>query len=330
MKDEDYILLIDAGGSSSEALIINTDWKVLARAGGGPINLTQDSRSTIESNLTDLYKGILSESDLDLSDLDYVFLGVSGWFSANWEEGKDLVRDLFVRAGFAGDLRIYHDSITTWAGATEGETPSIVLYSGTGSFAFGQDHDGNRAYADIMGPLLGEAGSGYWIGLKSLRAAVKSREGRGERTALEDLLTEKFSTRDINEIVRIVWQNGLSRKEVASVVPGAGKIAEEGDRVALEIFETAGKRLAASLLSVVNQLTRSADERSSYKLYYSGGVFNVGEVLIGPISNYIGRDIIELKLRKGKYGPFAGGFILGCGEMGIKPPKNILDYIDSD
>lgn len=329
VTDNKYILLIDAGGSSSNAIVLDSCGNIYSSSRGGPINLTQNSRSTIESNLTELYTQALSGNDLGLAELNYIFLGVSGWFSANWDEGKSLIEELLTRDGFTGDLKIYHDSITTWAGATGERSPSVVLYSGTGSFAFGQNSKYERAYADIMGPLLGDSGSGYWIGLKALREAVKSCEGRGKQTQLEQLLKKKFNTLNLDEIVRVVWKDDLSRKEIASMVPRVGKIARNGDKIAGDIFDKAAARLAASVKSAIDQLTDTPEERSDFSLYYSGGVFNVGDVLLDPLTSYIDKYLPELVLQQGEYGPFAGALILGCNEVGISLSEKSLDYVDS-
>ncbi|HBK60965.1 MAG TPA: hypothetical protein DDZ84_09250, partial [Firmicutes bacterium] len=75
------------------------------------------------------------------------------------------------------------------------DDPGVVVLAGTGSFAVGRGrgsgdaHDRNArgiVTRGGWGPLLGDEGSAYAIGLAALRAVALDCDGRGERTALSE------------------------------------------------------------------------------------------------------------------------------------------------
>ena len=59
--------------------------------------------------------------------------------------------------------------------------PGVGAISGTGSNVFGVGADGRAWRAGGWGHLLGDEGSGYWLGIESIRAALRDREAPGPR-----------------------------------------------------------------------------------------------------------------------------------------------------
>ena len=83
-----------------------------------------------------------------------------------------------------------HDSITSYLGAL-GERTGAVIAAGTGvvTLAVGAT---TTARVDGWGHLLGDAGSGFWIGRAGLDAVLRAHDGRGPKTALSTLIVEDF------------------------------------------------------------------------------------------------------------------------------------------
>lgn len=327
MSEKKAVLAIDAGGSSSRAVLFNAEWEVLANCSGGPINITQDVEAMIKDNMVNLIEEVLRISGKSIETLHLVIIGVAGWYSANWKNGKKLIRKILREKNFRGDIDIYHDSKTTWAGATTRVVPSTVIYSGTGAFSFGMDNSGRREYADIFGPRFGDSGSGYWIGLRALRRAIKSRERRGERTSLEGLLKLLFKTDDVDEIVKEIWQNGISRKKIASLVPEVSAKARDGDLVSTNIFESAARELGLSAKSVVKRLENSP--RGNVKLVYSGGVFKAGDVILKPLKSFLEKELPGVELEPPEYGPLVGSILLSCEGRNLSPPERSMKGLDA-
>lgn len=60
--------------------------------------------------------------------------------------------------------------------AAFGRGPGVLLVASTGSVAFARGSGGKTARAGGLGPLLGDEGSGFWLGRQALRDPVLSRK----------------------------------------------------------------------------------------------------------------------------------------------------------
>lgn len=89
-----------------------------------------------------------------------------------------------------GQVMLTHDSVTSFLG-TLGDECGVVVAAGTGVVTLGV---GRRAVArvDGWGNIMGDAGSGYWIGREGLDAAMRAYDGRGEPTVLTDAVRERW------------------------------------------------------------------------------------------------------------------------------------------
>lgn len=60
--------------------------------------------------------------------------------------------------------------------AAFGRGPGVILVASTGSVAFARGADGRSKRAGGLGPLLGDEGSGFWLGREALRDPVLSKD----------------------------------------------------------------------------------------------------------------------------------------------------------
>ena len=80
-----------------------------------------------------------------------------------------LLRPLAAHVDVVSDFEIAH-------GAAFGAGPGVLLVASTGSIAFARGTDGKSRRAGGYGPLLGDEGSGFWLGKTASRDAVLRRE----------------------------------------------------------------------------------------------------------------------------------------------------------
>jgi N-acetylglucosamine kinase-like BadF-type ATPase len=72
---------------------------------------------------------------------------------------------------FARAVRIVPDAQAAALGALDGQ-PGVLVLSGTGSIVVGHDGHGRWSRAGGFGPLLGDEGSGFWLGREWIRATT--------------------------------------------------------------------------------------------------------------------------------------------------------------
>ena len=96
-------------------------------------------------------------------------LGGKGlWFPA---DQRALARRL---AKFAPDVRVLSDLELAHVAAFRGG-PGVLLIAGSGSAALGRDRRGRLRRAGGWGPLIGDEGSGFWIGKEALADPALAR-----------------------------------------------------------------------------------------------------------------------------------------------------------
>ena len=85
------------------------------------------------------------------------------------------------RIGYKARCLVVNDALVALeAGAPD--QPGVVVISGTGSIAYGRNREGEAARAGGWGYVLGDEGSGYWIGRAALaRGAARGRSARSRR-----------------------------------------------------------------------------------------------------------------------------------------------------
>ena len=160
-----------------------------------------------------------------------------------------------------------HDSTTSFLGAL-GDTRGAVVAAGTGvvTLAVGRDA---VARVDGWGHLMGDAGSGYWIGQQALEAVMRDYDGRGPHTALSDVVRETWPELDQ---AYIALQGTDDRvRVVASYAAHVARLAGEGDDVAIAITHRAAAQLALSVATAIRRVAHAEDEHLA--VCALGGVF---------------------------------------------------------
>jgi N-acetylglucosamine kinase-like BadF-type ATPase len=140
------------------------------------------------------------------------------------------------------------------AGGLEG----IVMIAGTGSICLAIAPDGRIVRVGGWGHLLGDEGSGYWIGLRALQDAARMHDGRLPETGLLTNVLQKLELKRAPELIDWIHARGDRHKpavaELAQLVietagsdtAAAAIVSAAAEQLAVQI-ETADRRLTASL-----------------------------------------------------------------------------------
>jgi N-acetylglucosamine kinase-like BadF-type ATPase len=179
-----------------------------------------------------------------------VSAGVSGLTAEQADPA--LLRALSAGSGVR-EVFLAHDSITSYLGAL-GDERGVVVASGTGVVTLGVGvHDVARV--DGWGNLMGDAGSGYWIGREALDAVMRAHDGRGATTALTAELQREFP--DV-EAAYIELQADAGRvRRIASYARYVTALADT-DAVAARICDSAADELALSVSTALRRVGEGA------------------------------------------------------------------------
>jgi len=129
----------------------------------------------------------------------------------NTDRGR--LRRLARRAWPTAGIFIGSD-IDSGLAATLGLTqPGMLVISGTGSVVVGRNAAGMVARAGGWGHWLGDHGSGYWLALTGLRAAIREFDRTGQSSAALRRLLGRLKLKLPEQLVD--WVAGASKAEVA-------------------------------------------------------------------------------------------------------------------
>jgi glucosamine kinase len=303
-----YVIGIDGGGSTVRVSVVTPDLHVIGEAKGTTSNPNLVGRSVAMQNIQSTVREAVAAAHLTTDQISAVGIGIAGGEASHSEAWlREVVAGVTPNAEIApsGDHEI------ALVGA-HGQRKGILVLSGTGSLACGVGSTGDYVVIGARGYLLGDEGSGYWIGMEGLKAAIRDDDGRGRHTRLTTLFLETFGLRNVEAIVPWLYHTGISRtKEIATFAATVLDQAKYGDAVAADIVLRAAEELALAVRAVNYRLHMEA-----LPIAFAGGLLSFANPLSLKLCELLGLP----GLPQPRYTPAIGGAILACYKLGLNFP----------
>jgi N-acetylglucosamine kinase-like BadF-type ATPase len=242
-----YVIGLDAGGTKTVCLLADLDGRVLAEARGAGANLHAAGELEVEKVLHDVMDRVIGDREHAPAA---IVLGMAGVDRAG---DAPVIRTLLRRIGFKARLLVTNDALIALVAAI-GHEPGVVVIAGTGSICYGRNARDEAARAGGWGYVLGDEGSGYWIGRHALRAVVRAADGRGHATAMTPLVLEHFGASRPEDLVHTIYDGPLRPASIAAVARAVQDAAEAGDELALQVLTVGARELASSARAVIGRL----------------------------------------------------------------------------
>jgi len=258
------VLGIDVGGTKTICMLADDDERIVAEGREDGANLQGAGELALEKVLHSVMEKTLEGTGIIPSA---ICLGIAGVDRAADEA---VVRGIMSRIGYKARILVVNDALIALQ-AGIGGAAGIVIVSGTGSIAYGRNDHGEAARAGGWGYVLGDEGSGYWIGRLALRAVVRHADGRGRVTSLTPRLLEHFGVERASELIHRVYQDDWSPRSIAAVAKYVQHARDEGDVVAAGILNRAAEELMTAATAVMSRLDLA--ERP-FTFVLAGGMFH--------------------------------------------------------
>jgi N-acetylglucosamine kinase-like BadF-type ATPase len=236
--------------------------QVLAYAENGSIKRLRVGAEVAEANLRALLKDVYAQAGIkglraaSAGVASATMPGVTEWITAVFNDfGVE-------RSEVVGDEVIALDA------AFHGG-PGILQIAGTGSNTIGRAPDGSRESAGGWSSRLGDEGSGYWIGLHSVRRALHAHD-REEPTQILEKVGEIWGTPSLDDLVNL--GDSTPGPDFAALAPTIYGLAEAGDAVALGVLKDAAADLVDFVLLVRAKLRRKHAIAGEVPVAWTGGV----------------------------------------------------------
>jgi N-acetylglucosamine kinase-like BadF-type ATPase len=250
------VIGVDGGGTSTRCVVATPDGEITGRgrSGGANPRSARDPGAALLHALT----GALASAGAG-TGAGPGAVGVFGLAGAS-EAGRVAARELSATAWHAAGLDgapvVVPDILVAFTGATC-EPSGSVLIAGTGAVAARIEEREIVRRGDGYGWLLGDEGSGVWIGLRAVRAVLAAVDGRGSPTTLTARVLpclvpepphggrEPEGEALAQALIAAVHDRRPAR--LGRLSPVVEAAAREGDLVALSILEDAARRLVRTL-----------------------------------------------------------------------------------
>ena len=255
------VLGIDGGGTRTRASIMAGE-KLLARAESGSIKRLRVGAEAAEANLRALLAEVYAQAGV--SGVRAASVGVA---SATMPGVKEWIADVLRECGVERS-EVVGDEVIALDAAFHGG-PGILQIAGTGSNTIGRAPDGSRECAGGWSSRLGDEGSGYWIGLHSVRHALNAHD-REEPTQILARVGELWGTTTIEDLVNL--GDSTPGPDFAALAPLIAELALAGDAVAVEVLRQAAADLVDFVLLVRTKLRRKHKIEGEVPVAWTGGV----------------------------------------------------------
>jgi N-acetylglucosamine kinase-like BadF-type ATPase len=305
MASTKYVIGIDGGGTKTTALLVSLDGTVVSEEHAGSTNLqivgSEQAAKVIVKLLTDCCKKINCEQ----SSIQTIVLGLAGVGRA---VDKASLLDELQRLAKKNKMQLPSVVIETDARialeAAFASSFGIVLIAGTGSIALAKAEDGKIYRAGGWGRILGDEGSGYVIGRQALNAAIRSSEGRGDKTKLLKFAFEHFGVTTIDDLITKIYRENA---DVASFVPKVFQAELEFDHIAHNILFSQANELA----ELVRVLVAQMQPKRRMPVSLMGGLLESENVYSKMVKERIARSLPQIIIQKPKFPTAFGAAIIG-------------------
>jgi N-acetylglucosamine kinase-like BadF-type ATPase len=270
------VLGIDAGGTKTVSQLADARADVRLETRGPGATLQGSGAPAVEQVLRQVIEPALRDPAARPAA---VCLGMAG---VDRREDVGVVREMLSRLIPGAELLVVNDALIALE-AGVGAGAGVVVLAGTGSIAYGRDGSGRAARAGGWGYVLGDEGSGYWLGRRALRAVVRAADRRGLPTSMTQRILDRYQVRREQDLVDQVYYGGSKPTTIAAlsgIVQAAA--ADDQDEVARRILHDGAGELATAALAVARRLGLEA-----CPFVLGGGVFPAVPLLAAGVAERI-------------------------------------------
>lgn len=306
---EHYVIGVDGGGTETIGVLVNEHGVVLSQGKVGATSYQAVGATRLKAEIDTLFQQLTVDLQGSSKKINHIYLGLAGVGRAS---DREEVGALFQDVAYADKFTIESDAMIALAGAFGGE-PGIILIAGTGAICFGRSETGPVVRSGGWGYLLGDEGSGFFIGQQAIMAALKDLDGRGDKTTLRAAIEKHFDLPQIDQIIPQIYKQKIDRPEIARLAPMVFQLADQSDSVAADIIRRTGHeqgkmaKAVAENLELVNKKIRVA---------LIGGVFNQKDILENEIAKELYELSWDVEMIEPEFSPVIGAAILALKESG--------------
>ena len=236
------IIGLDIGGTKTRGVRFE-DGAAVADESAGSSNVQNVSREQAALNLADLF------SRIGGGHVAQVYAGAGG---IDTDDDAAALASLIEPHVPGARITVVHDSRLLLAAG--GASTGVAVIAGTGSAAWGRNAAGDEARAGGWGYLLGDEGSGYWLGREAVRHSLRRMNQGLPSDQLTDALLSACGVDHPNRLIALFHSPDTGRRFWAQQARLVVDAAAAGHLASQELLDQAGKDLAGLAAQALRKL----------------------------------------------------------------------------
>ena len=252
----------DGGGTKTACVLTDETGRILGSGLGGPSNYLYCGREVAAESVRTATAQAFANAALPVQRLDTAYMASA----AILIQHGDAHVPFFSTCIDADHVICESDIYNIWFGSVR-QCPAVITIAGTGAITYICSPEGHLRVSG-WGPLLGDEGSGYDLGLRALKLACRMYDGREPAEQIfMDALFRHYGTATPGELLRKL-NKGDTRSAVADAAKVVFSLYGQGSAAAAALLKSCADEIA---LSVRTAIRRDGGDRE-YPLILSGGL----------------------------------------------------------
>ena len=265
------VIGVDGGGSKTRVLVTDERGDRISDVEGPGSAVRPGHVERSAEVIADLVREALSARQMTHVMPKVLCVGVAG-------VGRDIERQALWQALASRELAeeiVVHTDGTVALDDAFGDGPGVLLVAGTGSICLARGPTGSLYRCGGWGPVIGDEGSGAWIGRRALSIVAAASDGREPETALSGAILTAAQVGATEDL--IAWAAAATPADLASLLPAIVAVAEGGDLRANALLSLGLEELALHVRTLARQAF--GDERAAIPVAFAGGLLRRGSAM---------------------------------------------------
>jgi N-acetylglucosamine kinase-like BadF-type ATPase len=315
-----YIIGVDGGGTKTRAIIGTKEGNILAFMDGHGTNIKSTPAHEVRQHIQHLLESLVQKISATKYDVSTIFLCVAGG-----DRQEDIKR---WKAWIAPMLPSTSCKVTVTNDAVAALTSGtftregLVVIAGTGSIVYAVQQNSISRMGG-WGYLLGDEGSGYYIGQEALRAITRQYDAYGlNEDAFSKAILERLALTDPTEIITLIYEHTQPRICISSITRTVLLLATQNNEIAKRIVD----RAVTHLVQLLQMMFRKEPQVKKFPIVTCGGLFE-NQYFVQCFQAKLQQSTIDNQIIQPEVPPAIGAFINGLFSEGIPMTKALQQTV---
>ncbi len=307
------VVSVDGGATKTMAICYDTGGEILGMAASGPSNFRNIGVEIAGKNVSEAVKKCVERAGYTLDQVSHSTFALAG--VGDSVRSTEIIREFISNLHLVASFDLFNDGEAGYNCRLPGRNGAIVA-AGTGLVAISR-MDGVTRRVSGWGWLIGDEGSGFYIGRRALQEAACISDGRNitMSTLLEEV-ERFFGTDEARGITNHVYTTPVDVRKIASLARLVSDLAKSGDIVCSEIIREAAVQSACC----ARALLRATGSSTGVPVSGYGGVYRSGDLYWNSLIDDVRMEFPEIEPVKPLYGYHAvlGSMFMVMGQNHVE------------